>query len=163
MSAKRLLWAAAAVAAVVGLVCLGGPRRAFADAVSAVIMRDADLPARHPFHAQIIVNLSNFKNQPVPIPEGKRLVVEYVTIAGGACCGIQPLILLNASVGSSTATTYYLQPAQSDLAQGQFYKSELVKIYADQLTVGFGWSGSNPNGLAANIALSGHLVDITPE
>src|SRR6266542_4486467 len=151
MAWKRTMVASTAVAAVVALASLAGPRHAFADAVSAVLMRDADLPARQPFQAAVAVNLNNFSNRPVHIPEGKRLVIEYVTIAGAACCsGTQPLILLNASLSGAPATSYYLQPSQSDVAQGQFYRSELVKIYADQLSVGFGWSGYTPNNLAAN-------------
>ena len=76
---------------------------------------------------------------------------------------MQPLILLNASLGGSAATSYYLQPVESTAAQWQFYRSELMKIYADKLTVGFGWSGYAPGQLAANVAISGHLVDIAPE
>ena len=164
MTWKRMMPGLAAVTAVLALVALAGPRRALADAVSAVVMRDADLPARQPFQTTVIVSLNNFRNQPVAIPAGKRLVMEYVTIAGGACCSsTQPLILLNASLGGATATTFYLQPVQSDVAQNQFYKSELMKIYADQLSVGFGWSGYNPSQLTANVAISGHLIDIAPE
>ncbi len=164
MGWKRISLGLAAAAAAIALVSLAGPRRAFADAVSAVLMRDADLPARQPFQATVIVSLNNFRNQPVAIPSGKRLVVEFVTIAGGACCvTAQPLILLNASLGGAAATTFYLQPVQSEVAQNQFYKSELVKIYADQLSVGFGWSGNTPSQLSANVAISGHLIDLAPE
>jgi len=164
MTCKRTMLILTAVTAVVALVSLAGPRRAFADAVSAVLMRDADLPARQPFQATVIVSLNNFRNQPVKIPDGKRLVLEYVTIAGETCCGSsQPLILLNASLGGGTATTFYLQPVQSDVAQNQFYKSEMMKVYADQLSVGFGWSGNSPSQLVSNVALSGHLIDLVPE
>jgi len=152
-----------AAAAIIVLVSLAGPRRAFADAVSAVLMRDADLPARQPFQATVIVSLANFRNLAVSIPSGKRLVVEFVTIAGTACCSVQPLILLNASLSGAKATSYYLQPVQSDVAQGQFYKSELVKIYADELSVGFAWSGNSPNSMVAQVALSGHLIDPAAE
>src|SRR6185369_8404573 len=77
------------------------------------------------------------------------------------CCGsTQPLILLNSSLGRAAATTFYLQPVQSEVAQNQFYKSEMMKVYADQLSVGFGWSGGTPSQLASNVAISGHLVDI---
>ena len=48
-------------------------------------------------------------------------------------------------------------------AQNNFYKSEMMKIYADQLSVGFGWSGYNPSQLSSNVAISGHLVDLTQE
>ncbi len=161
MTCKRTMLVLTAVTAVLALVSLAGPRRAFADAVSAVLMRDADLPARQPFQATVIVSLNNFRNQPVTIPAGKRLVVEYVTIAGGTCCtSTQPLILLNASLDGAAATTYYLQPLQSDVAQGQFYRSEMMRVYADQLSVGFGWSGFNPSQLVSNVAISGHLIDL---
>ena len=164
MTWKRTTLGLVAVAAVVALVCLAAPRRALADAVSAVLMRDADLPARQPFQATVIVSLNNFRNQAVAIPNGKRLVVEYVTIAGGTCCGsTQPLILLNASLGGAAATTFYLQPVQSEVAQNQFYKSEMMKVYADQLTVGFGWSGGSPSQLVSNVAISGHLIDVAAE
>ena len=161
---KRTMLILTAVTALVALVSLKGPRRVFADAVSIVLMRDADLPARQPFQTTVIVNLNNFRNLPVRIPEGKRLVVEFVTVSGGACCSTaQPLILLNSSIGSASPTSYYLQPVQSTTVQWQYYLSELVKIYADQLSVGFGWSGYTPNQLSANVAISGHLVDIVPE
>ncbi|MEO8370746.1 MAG: hypothetical protein ABI806_16295 [Candidatus Solibacter sp.] len=164
MTWKRTVLGLAAVAAVIALVSLAGPRRAFADAVSAVLMRDADLPARQPFQAAVIVSLNNFRNQEVRIPAGKRLVVEYVTIAGGTCCtNTQPLILLNASLNGAAATTFYLQPVQSEVAQNQFYKSEMMRVYADQLSVGFGWSGGAPSQLVSNVAISGHLIDISTE
>jgi hypothetical protein len=164
MTWKRAMLGVAAGAAMVALVSLAGPRRAFADAVSAVLMRDAELPARQPFQTTVIVNLNNFKNQEVNIPDGKRLVLEYVSIAGGVCCSsTQPLILLNASLNGATATTYYLQPVQSEVAQYQFYRSEMMKVYADQLSVGFGWSGNTPSQLVSRVALSGHLVNLTPQ
>ena len=161
MTWKQTMLGLGAATAMIALLSLADPRRAFADAVSAVLMRDADLPARQPFQATVVVTLNNFRNQGVPIPSGKRLVVEYVTIAGGTCCGSsQPLILLNASLNGAAATTFYLQPVQSEVAQNQFYKSEMMKIYADELSVGFGWSGGTPSQLASNVAISGHLVDI---
>jgi len=164
MTWQRTLLVLAAAAAMIALVSLARPRRAFADAVSAVLTRDTDLPARQPFQATVIVNLNNFRNQSVAIPEGKRLVVEYVTIAGATCCtSTQPLILFNASLKGAAATTYYLQPVISEVANYQFYKSEVMKIYADQLSVGFGWSGYNPSQLSSNVAISGHLVDLTQE
>src|SRR3982750_759100 len=105
MTWKRMTLALTAVAGVAALVSLAGPRRAFADAVSAVIMRNADLPARQPFQAAVRVHLSNFANKPGSVPEGKRCVVESVTISGATCCQtyIQPLILLNASNGGAAA------------------------------------------------------------
>ncbi len=147
---------------VVGSVAV--PRSALAQAIKAALVRDADLPARQPFQRNIIVNLNDFSYQNIPIPTGKRLVLEYVSVSGGAAStqgGVQPIILINSSVAGSPQMNFYLDMTQSVTAPMQFYKSEVVKIYADTLAIGFGYSGYTPYQLAAQVQISGHLVDIT--
>lgn len=124
-------------------------------------VQDADQPARQPFQATVTVNLNNFTYTSVPIPAGKRLVIEYVALAGASASsggGVQPVILLNSDVAGSANALYYIQPVQSTAAPSQFYFNGPVTIYADNFSVGFGYAGFAPNFLVFNVVISGHLI-----
>src|SRR5215510_5120442 len=101
---KKSLSALAVTVAVLTVASLSGPKQLLAQAARAALMKDVDQPARQPFQTTVSVNLNNFGYTTVPIPAGKRLVVEFVAIAGSASStsgGVQPVILLNSSVAGS--------------------------------------------------------------
>jgi hypothetical protein len=159
---KRQVAAGALTAAVFLIGSLSGPRQLFAQ-VKAAMVQDVDQPARQPFQATVQMGPGNLSFVAVPIPSGKRLVVEYVAINGAAASsggGIQPYILINSSVNGGAAVNYYLSPTPSANAPTQFQVSEQVKIYADTLAIGPAYAGFAPSFLVFNATISGHLVSI---
>jgi len=158
---KKSLTAVAVSGALLTISSLSTPRQLWAQAKAALV-QDIDQPARGAFQANVIVNLATgFVN--VPIPAGKRLVVDYVAIAGAAQSGgggIQPVILMQSTLGNAAGVTYYLMPSQSPTAPTQFYGSEQPRIYADSLYVGTGYSGYAPSFLTFQVSISGHLVSM---
>jgi hypothetical protein len=160
---RKHLVACALTGAVLTVASLSGPKQLLAQAARAALMKDVDQPARQPFQTTVTVNLNNFNYTNVPVPAGKRLVVEFLAIAGAASSAsgpIQPLILLNSSVAGSPSVNYYIQMMQSVPTPTQYYFNGPVKIYADTLSVGFGFAGYTPSFLAGQVQISGHLIDI---
>src|SRR5215510_7362049 len=98
---KKSLSALAVTVAVLTIASLSGPKQLLAQAARAALMKDVDQPARQPFQTTVTVNLNNPGYTNVPVPSGKRLVVEFVAIAGAAAStagAVQPIILLNSSI-----------------------------------------------------------------
>lgn len=157
---KNQLLVAAVLGAVVTIAVMSVPRPLLAQ-VRAALVQDVDQPARQPFQASVSINVNNFVFTNVPIPAGKRLIVEYVTIAGtaaGSGGGVQPIALLNASVAGNPSVDYYFAWTQSPIIPQQFYTNAQTKIYADSLAVGPAYSGSLPAFMAATVSISGHLI-----
>jgi hypothetical protein len=153
-------------AGVTGAVLIGGsllqPRHLMAQVAKWALVRDADQPARGAFQINVPLTFGGgFVN--VPIPSGKRLVVDYVALNGAAASssgGIQPSVLFQSSLGANPAVTYYLTPTQSATAPTQFQHTEEVRIYADSLYVGLAYSGYAPSFLVFQASISGHLIDM---
>lgn len=123
---------------------------------------DTDNGDRQPFQATVTINpLTNFNYTQIPIPAGKRLVVDFVSMSGAAASAggpIQPIIILNSSVGGGSNNLFYFGPNQSTTVSGQYYDHSQVKIYADQLYVGPAFSGFSPSFMIFNVVVSGHLI-----
>ncbi len=129
--------------------------------VRAALVQDVDQPARAPFQAVVPVNINNFTNTLVPIPTGKRLVVDFVSLDGASQSSgayTQPIIIFNSSVAGNPNAAFYIAPAQSTIAAGQFYQMQPVTIYADSLSVGPAYAGFTPNFMSFNVVISGHLI-----
>lgn len=125
-------------------------------------VRNADEPAREAFQATVQVGFGTGL-QGVPIPAGKRLIIDYVSIHGnasGTTGAIVPTILLESSIDSQASVNYYISPVQIDPTIDQWRASQLVKIYADSLTIGVGYAGSVPFVLSFAVDISGHLIDM---
>jgi len=128
----------------------------------ATLVQNTDEPARAPFQA--VVNLNYGTNTlfvSVPIPSGKRLVVDYVSVSGDASSStgnIQPYIILSSSVAGQTGANFFLTQTQSPLATTQFSSAGPVTIYSDNLAVAFGYAGFTPNFANFTIVISGHLI-----
>ena len=146
---------------------LRAPDQAVADAVPAVVtpptlVQDTDQPARAPFTVTVPININNFTYTPVKFPVGKRLVVDYVSVSGAAQSnqgGVQPIIILNATVKGVNALFYFAPPPNANVP-GQFYHSEQATIYADSLSVGPAFSGFTPSFMAFNVVITGHIVSL---
>jgi len=164
---KHKLLILAGVLAVVAV--LGGfYGKPVAAQIRGLLVQDVDQPARAPLQQSFY--LTQLGGNPVTIPKGYRLVVDYVCAQGSAYAapnppdtstnnGTQPLIVLTTPAGSSTQK-YPLYLQQSPTIYSQWSGSWPVTIYADSLTVGLGYSGYSPEAgtFAFDIMVSGHLV-----
>jgi hypothetical protein len=75
------LLAAAGLLILAGVLTLIGPKRVMA-ALGYTPVRDVDQPARQPFQIAVSVSgSSNFGVNSFVVPTGKRLVIEYISIA----------------------------------------------------------------------------------
>src|SRR4051812_36617012 len=115
MKTKKTILSVAAMAAVLTVGMMAGPRHAFANIISATFTRDADAPARQPFQASVLLALNEPALQTIAIPAGKRLVVEYVSFTGSAfpLTGIQPMLVITTKVAGGPLGGYYLDMTQS--------------------------------------------------
>jgi len=125
---------------------------------------DADVAGREPFQATVQLNISGNVVAAVTIPAGKRLVVDEVNIAGDAASStgpIQPIILAYVNQTANGQSNFYYSVAPSALVSGQYYSDFPVKLYADSLSFGLGFSGYSPSYLGMIINVSGHLIATT--
>ncbi len=116
-----------------------------------------------PFVVTEQVNVNNFTNTTVAIPQGMRLVIDYISLSGAAQSNsgpIQPVVILNAQLDGGASNAFYFEPPQSATVSGQYYLSEKTVIYADSLTVGPAFSGYTPSFLVFNVVISGHLIPL---
>jgi hypothetical protein len=151
---KRKLWMVARLCALAGVLAVSSAHRVAAQ----------DVPI--PFVVTVPVNVNNFTYTPVAIPQGMRLVIDFMSLSGAAQSSsgpIQPIVILSAQVGGGASNLFYFQPSQSTTVSGQFYMSEKAVIYADSLSVSPAFSGYTPNFLAFNVVISGHLVSLSAQ
>lgn len=131
--------------------------------VRAALVQDVDQPARQPFQYTVSQSLSNFSYTSVPIPAGKRLIVDFIAVSGAAISPdgpIQAITLLQAGQTGNPAATYYFKLDPSTTTPTQVFYSGPTKIYADTLSIGMGFSGFSPSTLNVNTVISGHLISI---
>lgn len=151
---KRSLWMVARVLLLAGLSGV-----VFTHAVSAQSTQDVPTP----FVTTVPININNFNYTAVTIPAGMRLVVDYVSVTGAAQSssgGVQPIAILNTTVGGSPSNLFYFAPPQNTTVAGQYYMTQSTAIYADTLSVGPAFAGFTPDFMAFNVVLSGHLIAI---
>jgi hypothetical protein len=129
----------------------------------AALVQDVDQPARAPFQATVPININNFNFTNVPVPTGKRLVVDYISLSGAAQTDgayVQPIVIFSSSVAGSSNALFYVAPNQSTVAPGQYYDARQVTIYADSLSVSPAFAGFTPTFMSFNAVISGHLVSV---
>ena len=108
-----------------------------------------------------------FNSQSIPIPAGKRLVVDFVTVHGvvNSLSGpIQPDVLLQSSLNGGASSTFTLEPGPSPVnitGENQLYLAQPVKVYADTLSVSGAFAGYDPDTFILIVSISGHLVPIS--
>ena len=128
---------------------------------NAAVVRDEDSPGRDAFQTQLNLSLAGTSGQGLNIPAGKRLVIDYVAVAGsGPSTGTQPYVVIFTTVNGGPSVSYQLTLTQSTLAQQQFQDSEKVQIAGDTAFVSLAFAGNNPFFLNAAVSVSGHLIDI---
>jgi hypothetical protein len=116
-----------------------------------------------PFVVTEQVNVNNFTITPIAIPQGMRLVIDYISMSGAAQSNsgpIQPVVILNAQVGDGASNAFYFEPPPSATVSGQYYLSEKTVIYADSLNISPAFSGYTPSFLVFNVVISGHLIPL---
>ena len=158
---KKRLTAAAVMTGVLILGSLSGPRHLLAQAKYALV-RNVDEPGRGAFQTTVQVGFGTGLAG-IPIPAGKRLIIDYVSIHGnasGTTGAIVPTILIESSINSQASINYYISPVQIDPTIDQWRASQPVKIYADSLAIGVGYAGSVPFTLSFAVDVSGHLIDM---
>lgn len=158
---KKRLTAAGVMTGILIVGSLSCPRHLLAQAKYALV-RDVDEPGRGAFQTTVQVGLGTGLAG-VPIPAGKRLIIDYVSIHGnatGTTGPIVPTILFESFVNGQGQVNYYISPTQIDPTIDQWRASQVVKIYADSLSVGVGYAGSVPFVLSFAVDISGHLIDM---
>ena len=119
--------------------------------------------AKNAFQVDFNLGLSP---QPISIPAGQRLVVDFITISGIADSlngPIQPSIILQSSLTGGGSASYYLQPGPTPVnipGANQLYLAQALTVYADSLTVSPAYAGFAPFTYTFNVSLSGHLVPV---
>lgn len=115
-----------------------------------------------PFVTTVVVNpLVNFNYTQVTIPAGKRLIVDYVSMSGAAFSSsgaIQPIVILNTTLGTGPGNLFYFAPPANAQLPTQFYMVQPTVIYADTLFVGPAFAGFSPSFDTFSVVISGHLV-----
>jgi hypothetical protein len=119
--------------------------------------------AKNAFQVSVPVNINNFTYTSVAIPAGKRLVIQDVSLSGAAQTAgpyVQPIIILNSTLGTGPSNLRYFAPSQSTVDPGQFYADVATTLYADTLGVGPAFAGYDPTFLSFNVVITGYLVDL---
>ena len=120
--------------------------------------------AHDAFEVSVTVNVNNFVWTPIPIPAGKRLVVQNVNLSGAATTAgayVQPIVILDATIGTAPYTLHYYAPSRSVADLTQWYEDKQTTVYADTLAVGPAFAGYTPTFMAFNVVITGYLVDLT--
>jgi len=114
-----------------------------------------------PFVATVPININNFNFTAVPIPTGKRLVIDYISMSGAAQTTgayVQPIIILYATLQGGAQNLFYFAPPQDHDVPGQYYDHEQTTIYADTLYASPAFAGFTPSFMSFNLVISGHLL-----
>jgi hypothetical protein len=136
-----------------------------------VFVRDVDNPARQPFQIGFPFTMNSGTEQvfqSITVPDGKRLVIEYVSMGSGSVpVGQHLFIILRTFVGGVGAFHYVAVTPQGRLAPPNvadtFVASQPMRVYADpgttvtiQMQRDSGYAACGPN-----LTVSGYLVDVT--
>ena len=127
-----------------------------------VPVREIDNAARSAFQAYVTMDVATSFRVPVAIPEGKRLVIESIVLSGSVIAPSGPsraLITFNAGLGGSGTSCTFGVPPVPNLPE-QVEAVIPVKLYADQLSLGIGYTGANPFMMTIGVWISGYLVTL---
>lgn len=137
------------------------------------LLRAPDNPDLQPFHDKVSITLPSGKSSgigSIQVPEGKRLVIEYITMSAFVPMGSgqRPLITIQAVTNGTgilhtpAIATHAGMPVNGVQAD-YFVGSQAVKLYADpgtSLVIGTSRTGSTKGSAAIDVSLSGHFVDL---
>jgi hypothetical protein len=103
-----------------------------------ISVRDVDRPTAQPFQYETEVTLEEGEggqNAAIPVPQGKLLVIEYVSVFGTAPASqrIQQFGLLTHVAPDNVMRPHYLQFTKQDTGFGSFEytAAQQVRVYAD--------------------------------
>ena len=107
------------------------------------------------------ININNFTFTTIPIPAGKRLVVQNVNMSGAAQANpyVVPIVLFVSTLGSGPSVYHYFALPQNLQDFTQYYEDKQTTIYADQLNVSPAFAGFTPSFMVFNVTVEGYLVD----
>jgi hypothetical protein len=95
-------------------------------------------PREQPFQHQAVLNIADGDNAvdaQIPVPEGKRLVIEFISINGSAPPDHQIYLSVLTHVGPDPGTgngNHYIQYTKQDFGSFNHYTAnQMVRIYAD--------------------------------
>jgi hypothetical protein len=118
-----------------------------------------------PFQTTVTINaVSCFCFTAVPIPTGKRLVIQDVSLSGAAQTAgtdIQPIIILYLTLGGNNNLRYFA-PAADVQVPGQYYADFPTTAYADSLEVAPAYAGYEPTFDTFNVVITGYLIPAPP-
>ena len=142
------------------------------DTTNPLPVRDVDNPALQPFQQEFdnlfIANGSYGVQQTFPVPAGKRLIMEEVSLQCGVPIGDVPWVAIFADIHSPNGlvgTQINLQfPKLRSLANGDTFASTVPVIaYADggtDVIVTLGNQSGNGTAGVCSISIVGHFVDM---
>jgi hypothetical protein len=118
----------------------------------AVLIRNVDTPGLHPFQRTFHVDATP-EGFALAVPEGRRLVIDHVSIRGAALCTIS-------ATADDAAADLFIATASASAANPILIGNERVHAYADGgSAVSVHCSGASSFGpAAADVSLVGHLV-----
>jgi hypothetical protein len=122
---------------------------------------DADIAGRAPFQASVSLSLQTpYVN--VSIPAGKRLIVEHVNVTAYVQSSgvIVPSVVAGVTQAGSAPTNFIYTLNTSPLGT-QYALAQQVTLYADALSLSYGYAGTTPNDISMAVSISGHLISVT--
>jgi hypothetical protein len=131
-----------------------------------LLVRDISTPSRTAFQAEGVINLTNgvtgtpgvtLANAVMPVPPGKRLVIEYASAFGGAPLGQKLFFFIN--IGG---VNHYLPATTTEnQVQALFTTGQTVKLYSDASGYVFPTVLRDQGTGSANVgfSISGYLED----
>ena len=129
--------------------------------VRAALTQDVAQPAPAPFQVTVAVNVDNYTLTAVPIPAGKRLVIDSISLNGAPPTSgayVQPVVLVTAGVAGNRNVSYSFGPDPSTARRGYYSASYPTAIDADSLYLSPAFTGYTPTFDSFNVSISGHLI-----
>ncbi len=134
-------------------------------ATNPVFVRDVDRPTAQPFQHQAIVTLEDGQNAGdafIPVPEGKLLVIEFISVNGSAPTNHQIYLSLLTRVAPDTLyRPHYIEYTKQDYGSFNNYTvNQQVRIYADPPSVVVRLQHIPATGTVTfRLTVSGYFVD----
>jgi hypothetical protein len=132
-----------------------------------VAVTEIDRPEKRAFQATVTVTLNQgFEGQNgfVPVPAGKRLVIEFASARGNVPAGQTMVFMIVTNLNGENNGEFHHLPTTQQFTSGntaQFIMGEQVRIYADSGFAMLRADRNSPDGTASFIfTISGYLIDV---
>lgn len=127
-------------------------------------VRDVENPSRQPFqkHVEILVRPGESAGtRALPVPTGKRLVIEYVSGFGNSLPSrLIPFLKVTTTVDGNAVSHYVVG---NPLTVGGFIVSQQVRLYADpntRVSILAARPDASDQEAKADVSISGYVVDV---